>query len=138
MNSSTHPTPLATVEATDPRGYAMHRNGHGRYPPAAEVSTGELVRALQDRLAVPVSRQILPPAAVAGEPYLPRSWLLAIHRRARRERGNTNHQLYTGTPTEGVYRSLGVMLGVDADAMLASTDRREELVAIYRGLRNMS
>ena len=116
----------------------MHRNGHGRYPAAAELSTSELVRALQDRLAAPVSRQVLPPAAMAGEPYLPRSWLLAIHRRARRERGNTSHQRYTVTPTEGVYRSLGVMLGFDADAMLASTDRREELVAIYCGLRNVS
>ena len=116
----------------------MHRNGHGRYPAAAELSTSELLRALQDRLAAPVSRQVFPPAAMAGEPYLPRSWLLAIHRSARRERGNTSHQRYTGTPTEGVYRSLGVMLGFDADAMLASTDRREELVAIYTGLRNMS
>jgi hypothetical protein len=96
------------------------------------------VRALQDRLAAPVSRQVLPPAAVAGEPYLPRSWLLAIHRRACRERGNTDHQQYTGTPIEGVYRSLGVMLGFDADAMLASTDRREELFAIYRGLQALS
>jgi hypothetical protein len=30
------------------------------------------------------------------------------------------------------------MLGFDADAMLASTDRRVELVAIFCGLRNMS
>ena len=116
----------------------MHRDGQGQYPAAAEVSTSELVRALQDRLAAPVSRQVLPPAAVAGESYLPRSWLLAIHRWARRERGNTSHQRYAGTPTEGVYRSLGVMLGFDADAMLASTDRREEVVAIYRGLRTLS
>jgi predicted anti-sigma-YlaC factor YlaD len=106
-----------------------------RYPAAAELSTCELVRALQDRLAAPVSSQVLPPAAVAGEPYLPRSWLLAIHRRVRRERGHTSHQRYAGTPTEGVYRSLGVMLGFDADQLLASTDRREELVVLYAGLR---
>lgn len=106
-----------------------------RYPPPAELSTSELVQALKDRLAAPVSSQVLPPTAEAGEPYLPRSWLLAIHRRVRRERGHTSHQRYVGTPTEGVYRSLGVMLGFDADTLLASTDRREELVAIYTGLR---
>lgn len=107
------------------------------FAPASELDDRALLEALRRLLNGPLVIRRDEPGAVPGEVWLRRSWLVTAHRRARHWQGERRHHSYAGTSRRELLRELADMLAFDYRAILESTDARDEIDAVYEGLREL-
>lgn len=113
-------------------------------PPATELSTDQLAHQLCHHLLNgPTSTRLYHEAMVDDDIGIPRSWLIASHKAARRRRPNddgTAHMTYHEHSDAEILASLSVKLEFDLEACKTATQNgndRVVLAAIYDGLRDL-
>jgi hypothetical protein len=113
-------------------------------PPAADLSTTRIAHLLCHRLLdSPTATTLYHESIVNDDIGLPRSWLIASHKTARRHRPGDDgdrHMPYHDHSDIEILTSLSVKLDFDLDtytAAAAAGNDRHILTTIYNGLREL-
>lgn len=119
-----------------PERYDMYLRKRA-FEPADELDDDVLLMELKRLIGGAIAIRFDPPECRPGEVWLRRSWLVAAHKRTRHWRGDTAHMSYRSATKKQLLGALGSAYGFDAKSVAVTSDERDEIEAVYEGLRKV-